>query len=109
MTAEMHEVLDREVADAVESGDNARIMRCMARYMTAMGDCQYKTADRVKSVKASVEHIREELIPLKASQRLYFEERMMRKGAAWAVRLMWGALAAAAAVAGWWLGNGGAR
>lgn len=112
MTQEMKEVLDKEVEDAMESQDEARLRRCMARYIMAIGDCQYKTSARVKSVKTTVEgvqedvgHIKDEMGPMKESHLLYRAEREQRKGVVWAIRLMWLLLCAAAAVGAFILGR----
>jgi hypothetical protein len=50
MTKELKETLDEEIKEALESGDEGRINRCTARYVRAIGDCNYKTSDRVKSL-----------------------------------------------------------
>ena len=96
MTEELKSVLDKEIKDAMESHDEARLRRCMARYIMAIGDCQYKTSNRVKSVKSTIEgvqedvgHIKEEIIPMKESHILYTAEREQRKGAVWIIRLIW--------------------
>ena len=57
MTKELKETLDDEIKDALESGDEARINRCTARYIRAIGDCNYKTSDRVKTLVNEVNNI----------------------------------------------------
>lgn len=57
MTKELKETLDDEIKDALESGDEARINRCTARYVRAIGDCNYKTSDRVKTLVNEVNNI----------------------------------------------------
>ena len=57
MTKELKDTLDDEIKDALESGDEARINRCTARYVRAIGDCNYKTADRVKSLVSDITSI----------------------------------------------------
>lgn len=107
MTQEMKQILDEEIETAIESGDENRLRRVMARYIMAIGDCQYKTSNRVKSVKDTVEdvqtdigHIKEEIKPMKESHLKYQAELQQRKGAKWAIRIVWGvATTLAAAVA----------
>lgn len=48
MTAEMQKILDSELDDAMEANDEPRIMRVSARILSALMDCQRKTAERVK-------------------------------------------------------------
>lgn len=112
MTIEQKEMLDGEIKTAMESGDENRLRRVMARYIMAIGDCQYKTSNRVKSVKSTVEdvqvdvtHIKAEMQPLKASHDLYMAECEQRKGAMWATRLMWVIVSACASVGAFVLGK----
>ena len=112
MTIEQKEMLDGEIKTAMESGDEHRLRRVMARYIMAIGDCQYKTSNRGKSVKSTIEdvqvyvaHIKAEMQPLKASRDLYMAECEQRKGAMWATRLMWVIVSACASVGAFVLGT----
>lgn len=95
MTIEQKEMLDEEIESAMASQDEPRLRRVMARYIMAIGDCQYKTSDRVKSVKASVEdvsedikHIKEEIRPMKKSHEQYQADRAERRGATQMLQLI---------------------
>lgn len=55
MTEEMQKHIEDEIESAIESGDQARIQRVMARSFVSMVDCQRKTADRVKVMKSCQE------------------------------------------------------
>ena len=112
MTIEQKEMLDEEIETAMESGDENSLRRVMARYIMAIGDCQYKTSNRVKSVKGTVEdvlvdvmHIKAEMQPLKASHDLYMAECEQRKGVMWAARLIWVIVSACASVGAFILGR----
>ncbi len=50
MTAEMQDLLEKEIADAEDARDQERISRAMSRAMLALIDCQRKTAERVKEL-----------------------------------------------------------
>ena len=74
MTKELKETLDDEIKDALESGDEARINRCTARYVRAIGDCNYKTSDRVKTlvteintIGSTIKTLSQDLEPMKKS------------------------------------------
>jgi chromosome segregation ATPase len=84
----------------------------MARYIMAIGDCQHKTSNRVKSVKDTVEevqedisHIKEEIKPMKKSHNRYTAEREQRKGAMRAIRIIWGIVGVGASVGAFILGR----
>lgn len=55
MTTEMQNYLAKEIAEAEEANDHARMERIMARAMLALIDCQRKTAERVKELCAERE------------------------------------------------------
>lgn len=112
MTEEQKNILDEEIESAMESRDEDRLRRVMARYIMAIGDCQYKSGDRLKSVKATAEstqadvrHIKEEIKPMKKSHEQYQAELQQRKGAAWAIRIIWVGASALAAVAAFVIGR----
>lgn len=112
MTIEQKEMLDEEIETAMESGDENRLRRVMARYIMAIGDCQHKTSNRVKSVKSTVEdvqvdvaHIKSEMQPLKESRDLYMAECEQRKGAMWATRLIWVIVSACSSVGAFIIGR----
>lgn len=78
MTKELKETLDEEIKDALESGDEARINRCTARYVRAIGDCNYKTSDRVKglvsnidAISTNLEKLSTDLEPMKKSHQKF--------------------------------------
>ena len=50
MTAEMQDLLEKEIADAEDANDQERMSRAMSRAMLALIDCQRKTAERVKEL-----------------------------------------------------------
>lgn len=94
MTHELKMILDKEISDALESNDEGRINRCTARYIQAIGDCQQKTSDRVKSIKSTTERneqaiseIKTELSPLKSScdqfQSIMLEKKIVCKWLKW--------------------------
>lgn len=112
MTIEQKEMLDEEIETAMASGDENRLRRVMARYIMAIGDCQHKTSNRVKSVKDTVEdmqedvsHIKEEIKPMKKSHERYTAECEQRKGAMWAIRIIWGIVGVGASVGAFILGR----
>ncbi len=51
MTKEMKEHIESEMRDAIESNDQTRMMRVIARSFVSLVDCQMKTAERVKEMK----------------------------------------------------------
>lgn len=112
----MQEALERELNDAKSIEDQARRHEAtemvQSHMLVALIDCQRKTAERVKSVKSTVEdvqvdvtHIKAEMRPLKASHDLYMAECEQRKGAMWATRLMWVIVSACASVGAFILGK----
>lgn len=112
MTIEQKEMLDEEIETAMNSHDEDRLRRVMARYIMAIGDCQYKTSNRMKSVKETTEtvqvdvkHIKEEIKPMKKSHEQYQAELQQRKGAAWAIRIVWVGASALAAIAAFVIGR----
>ena len=50
MTKEMKELIDRELATALESGDPKMIDRALINAQRAVADCQLKTSERVKII-----------------------------------------------------------
>lgn len=48
MTEELQRALDRQLDEALESGDAMRISRAQANILKSLMDCQRKTAERVK-------------------------------------------------------------
>lgn len=112
MTIEQKEMLDEEIETAMESGDENRLRRVMARYIMAIGDCQHKTSNRVKSVKDTIEevqedvsHIKEEIKPMKKSHNRYTAECEQRKGAMWAIRIIWGLVGVVVSIGAFILGR----
>jgi len=50
MTEELQRALDRQLDEAIESGDALRITRAQANILKSLMDCQRKTAERVKKL-----------------------------------------------------------
>lgn len=112
MTAELKEILDTEVDEAIASGDVDRQRRVTARYLKAIGDCNFKTSNRVKSIKETVEDlqndvtdVKQDIVSLKKTQRQYSNECERRVGAVMLWRFIWAALCAGATVGAFFLGR----
>ena len=80
MTQELQETLDKEIDEAIASNDDARIRRCTARYVKAIGDCQKKSSDRIKTIVQSVSTIETSIEPMKESHK-QFQEMLVEKKA----------------------------
>lgn len=108
MTKDLKDILDKEITDALDSNDEGRIFRCTARYIQAIGDCQYKTSDRVKNIKTmcentqiDVKQLRDEITPMKESheqfQSIITEKNIIKK---WFKYVKW-AIIAVVGIVGW--------
>lgn len=114
MTQEMRELLDEEINSALEAKDNERLLRVMARYHKATGDCQAKTSDRVKKLVEDSNTIRTHVEGLSASVGAlqtvasgYKTEVERRKGAMILARALWVVATALASVIAYIIGKGG--
>ena len=67
MTAELRDAINAEMREARESGDQNRINIAQEHYNRAMCDCQYKTAQRVKEIKADVDEMKSDIKEIKAA------------------------------------------
>lgn len=50
MTLEMQQALERQLEDAVKSGDALRVQQAQSNILIGLMDCQRKTAERVKKL-----------------------------------------------------------
>ena len=66
MTQEMKELIDRELDDALESGDAKLIDRAVINAHKVVADCQLKTAERVKIIAADHPVLLEDVKEIKA-------------------------------------------
>lgn len=96
MTQEMRELLDEEINTALEAKDNERLLRVMARYHKATGDCQAKTSDRVKhlvevsnATASDVKNLTSAVTTMQTLANSYRDERERKKGALIIARILW--------------------